>query len=88
MYKASIARRKIERKKRKEPKRLFKKNIEEINQSIKEAVKNQMFYRSVPIFDDVDDNLIKKIKTYYESKGYKVEETKTAWSNMVFIIYW
>ena len=88
MYKASIARRKIERKKRKEPKRLFKKNIEEINQSIKEAVRNQIFYKSVPFFDDVDDNLIKKIKTYYESKGYKVEETKTAWGNMAFIIYW
>ena len=88
MYRASAARRRIERKKRKEPRRLFKKNIEEINQSIKEAVRNQLSYRSVFFYDDIDDALRKKIKAYYESKGYKVKETKTSFNNTAFIIYW
>lgn len=88
MYKANAARRKIERKRRKEPRRLFRKNIEEINQSIKEAVRKQLSCRSVLFYDDVDDNLRKKIKIYYESKGYKVEETKTSFGNTSFVIYW
>lgn len=88
MYKASVARRKIERKKRKEPRRIFKRNIEEINQSIKGAVRNQLSYRSVFFYDDVNDSLRKKIKTYYESKGYKVEETKTSFGDTAFVIYW
>lgn len=88
MYSASVARRKTERKKRKEPKRLFKANIREINKMIKEAVKDKFSYKTI-FCHGMDAELIEKIRAYYKAKGYEVgEKERQGYNYECFVIRW